>query len=73
MSSSGVVGRSKSPFHTRVSANTVCRPPDLSATVSLAIHASFEFQPVSGDGEQLRKLTINSDELLDRNGKDLYE
>ena len=49
------------------------RPSDLSATVSLAIHASFEFQPILGNGEQLRKLSITVDELLDRSEKDFRE
>ncbi|KAG6369820.1 hypothetical protein JVT61DRAFT_13534 [Boletus reticuloceps] len=41
-------------------------PSDLSATVCLEVYASFEFQPTLGTGEQLRKLTITVEQLLDR-------
>ncbi|KAF8135605.1 TPR-like protein [Boletus edulis] len=37
-----------------------------SATVCLEIYASFEFQPMLGAGEQLRKLTITVKQLVDR-------
>ncbi|KAF8129578.1 hypothetical protein EV363DRAFT_291323 [Boletus edulis] len=43
----------------------VLLPSDLTATVSLEVYATFEFQPVLGDGEQLRKLTITVEQLLD--------
>ncbi|KAH0828803.1 hypothetical protein J3R83DRAFT_3251 [Lanmaoa asiatica] len=38
-------------------------PPNLSATVSLEIYASFEFRPMLGNGEQLRKLSITVEQL----------
>ncbi|KAF8119287.1 CHAT domain-containing protein [Boletus edulis] len=41
-------------------------PSDRSATVALEVYASFEFQPMLGTGEHLRKLTITVDQLLDR-------
>ncbi|KAF8132372.1 hypothetical protein EV363DRAFT_1328005 [Boletus edulis] len=41
-------------------------PSDRSAAVALEVYASFEFQPVLGTGEHLRKLTITVDQLLDR-------
>ncbi|KAF8132587.1 CHAT domain-containing protein [Boletus edulis] len=41
-------------------------PSDPSATVCLEVYASFEFQPMLGAGEQLRKLTITVIQLLDR-------
>ncbi|KAF8443867.1 hypothetical protein L210DRAFT_3759029 [Boletus edulis BED1] len=41
-------------------------PSDRSATVVLEVYASFEFQPMLGTGEHLRKLTITVDQLLDR-------
>ncbi|KAF8444133.1 CHAT domain-containing protein [Boletus edulis BED1] len=44
-------------------------PSDLSATVCLEVYASFEFQPMLGTGEHLRKLTITVDKLLDRSAK----
>ncbi|KAF8132578.1 TPR-like protein [Boletus edulis] len=42
---------------------------DPSATVCLEVYASFEFQPMLGAGEQLRKLTITVKQLLDRGEK----
>lgn len=45
------------------------RPSDPSAVVCLGIYASFEFQPTLGDGEQLRKLTVTVEQLLDRSAK----
>ncbi|KAF8445026.1 CHAT domain-containing protein [Boletus edulis BED1] len=44
-------------------------PSDPSATVCLEVYASFEFQPMLGAGEQLRKLTITVKQLLDRSEK----
>ncbi|KAF8436587.1 CHAT domain-containing protein [Boletus edulis BED1] len=40
-------------------------PSDQSATVCLEVYASFEFQPMLGAGEQLRKLTITVEQLSD--------
>ncbi|KAF8129538.1 CHAT domain-containing protein, partial [Boletus edulis] len=45
------------------------KPSDPSATVCLEVYASFEFQPMLGAGEQLRKLTITVKQLLDRGEK----
>ncbi|KAF8436633.1 CHAT domain-containing protein [Boletus edulis BED1] len=44
-------------------------PSDPSATVHLEVYASFEFQPMLGAGEQLRKLTVTVNQLLDRSEK----
>ncbi|KAF8121610.1 TPR-like protein [Boletus edulis] len=44
-------------------------PSDPSATVHLEVYASFEFQPMLGAGEQLRKLTVTVKQLLDRSEK----
>ncbi|KAF8125432.1 hypothetical protein EV363DRAFT_630578 [Boletus edulis] len=44
-------------------------PSDPSATVCLEVYAAFEFQPMLGTGEQLRKLTITAKQLLDRGEK----
>ncbi|KAG6371208.1 hypothetical protein JVT61DRAFT_9832 [Boletus reticuloceps] len=44
-------------------------PSDPSAAVRLEVYASFEFQPMLGAGEQLRKLTITVKQLLDRSEK----
>ena len=63
--------RSLSP--TGVSFDRVRRPSDLSATVCLEVYASFEFQPMLGAGEQLRKLTITVEQLLDASSKDVRE
>jgi hypothetical protein len=46
-------------------------PSDPSATVCLEVYASFEFRPMLGDGELLRKLTITVEQLLDRSAKDV--
>ena len=46
--------------------DTLCSPSILSAIVRLEIYASFEFQPMLGSGEQLRKITITMGQLLDR-------
>ncbi|KAF8129530.1 TPR-like protein [Boletus edulis] len=40
-------------------------PSGPSATVCLEVYASFEFQPMLGAGEQLRKLTITVEQLSD--------
>ena len=53
--------------------NRVYSPSTLSATISLEIYASFEFQPMLGDGEQLRQLTITMEQLLDRDARDVRE
>ena len=50
-----------------------CSPSALSATVRLEIYASFEFQPVLGDGERLRTLTITVEQLSDRNAEGVRE
>ena len=44
----------------------LCSPSVLSAVVRLEVYASFEFRPMLGSGEQLRKITISLKELLDR-------
>ncbi|KAF8125428.1 CHAT domain-containing protein [Boletus edulis] len=44
-------------------------PSDPSATVCLEVYASFEFQPMLGTGEQLRKLTITMKQLSDHGEK----
>jgi hypothetical protein len=59
------------PLSNWVSLDRVCRPSDLLATVCLEVYASFEFQPTLGAGEQLRKLTITVEQLLDRSAKDV--
>ncbi|KAG6371196.1 hypothetical protein JVT61DRAFT_9819 [Boletus reticuloceps] len=41
----------------------------ISATVCFEVYASFEFQPMLGTGEHLRKLTTTVDQLLDHNAK----
>ncbi|KAG6371186.1 hypothetical protein JVT61DRAFT_9808 [Boletus reticuloceps] len=46
-------------------------PSDLSATICLDVYASFEFQPTLGDGEQLRKLTITVEQLLNCSANDV--
>ena len=55
------------------SPNRGCRPPDPSAAIQLGIYASFEFQPMLGDGELLRTLALTVDQLLDRSSKDVRE
>ena len=74
MSSNGVVRfQCKCLSPTRVSPNRNYRPSDLSATVRLEIYASFEFQPMLGQGEALRELTVTVQQLLDRNERGLRE
>ncbi|KAI9569441.1 CHAT domain-containing protein [Boletus coccyginus] len=46
-------------------------PSDLSATICFEVYASFEFQPMLGAGEQLRDLSINVEQLLNRSAKDV--
>ena len=60
-----------SPLSNGVSPDRVRRPSDLSATIYLEIYASFEFQPMLGAGEQLRKLKITVEQLMDRSAKDV--
>ena len=55
------------------SPDRVPRPSDLSAAVRLEVYASFEFQPMLGAGEQLRKLAVTVEELLDYSAKDFRE
>jgi hypothetical protein len=45
----------------------------MSATFCLGIYASFEFQPMLGDGEELRTLTVTVERLLDLSAKDVGE
>ena len=45
------------------------RPSELLATVYLDVYASFEFQPMLGDGEQLQKLTVTMEQLLEQKAK----
>ena len=58
---------------TGVSPDSVRRPSDLSVTVYLEVYASFELQPMLGAGEQLRKLSVTVEQLLDRSAKDVCE
>jgi hypothetical protein len=46
-------------------------PSDPSATVHLEIYASFEFQPILGNGELLRTLAPTVDRLLDHSSNDV--
>jgi hypothetical protein len=55
------------------SPNRGCRPSDPSATVHLEIYASFEFQPILGNGELLRTLAHTVDRLLDHSSNDVRE
>ncbi|KAF8129890.1 hypothetical protein EV363DRAFT_1168303 [Boletus edulis] len=48
-------------------------PSDPPATVCLEVYASFEFHPMLGTGEQLRKLTITVERLLDQSEKHIRE
>ena len=48
-------------------------PSVLSAAVHLEVYASFEFQPMLGSGEQLRKITITMKELLDHSATGVRE
>ena len=59
-----------SPSPTRISPY---RPSDLSATVCLEVYASFEFQPMLGNGEELRRSTITVEQLLDCSEKVVRE
>jgi hypothetical protein len=61
------------PFSTWSQPDRVPRPSDLSATVRLEVYASFEFQPVLGAGEQLRKLSTTVEQLWDRSANDFRE
>lgn len=61
------------PVPIGVSPDGVRRPLDLSATVCIEIYASFEFQPMLGAGELLRKVTITMEQLLDRSAKGVRE
>jgi hypothetical protein len=63
----------RSPFPTGVSPDRVRRPSALEATVCLEVYASFEFQPMLGDGGPLRKLTVTVEQLLDCSAKDVRE
>lgn len=55
------------------SPNKALRPTDLSAMVYLAVHGSFECQPIFGNREQLQELTVTVEQLLDRSAKDFRE
>ena len=46
--------------------DALCSPSVLSATIRFEVYASFEFQPMLGSGEQLRKVIITTEQLLDR-------
>ena len=48
-------------------------PSALSAAIRLEVYASFEFQPMLGSGEQLRKFTITMEQLLDRSATGIRE
>ena len=66
----------RSPSTTKVAISNfnIVRPStssDMSATIRLEVYASFEFQPMLGSGEQLRRLTTTVWQLLDRSAKDL--
>ena len=63
----------RSSFSNWVSPDRVRRPSDLSASVCLQVYASFEFQPMLGDGEPLRKLTITVEQLLGRSAEGVRE
>ena len=54
------------PMFDCTSPNKDRSPSDLSATIYLRVYASFEFQPMSGNGEHLRVLTTTVEQLLDR-------
>jgi len=74
MSSNGM-GRSRCelPISNWVGSYRIHRPSDLSAVVCFEVYASFELQPTLGDGEQLRRLTITVEQLLDYSAKDVRE
>ncbi|KAF8119907.1 CHAT domain-containing protein [Boletus edulis] len=44
-------------------------PSDPSATVRLEVYATFEFQPILGTGELLRKISLTVEQLLDRSAR----
>ncbi|KAG6373193.1 hypothetical protein JVT61DRAFT_6813 [Boletus reticuloceps] len=44
-------------------------PSDLSAMVRLEVYATFEFQPILGTGELLRKISLTVEQLLDRSAR----
>ena len=46
--------------------DALCSPSILSAVIRLEVYASFEFQPMLGSGEQLRKIMITMEQLSDR-------
>ena len=51
----------------------LCSPSVLSAAVRIEVYASFEFQPMLGSGEQLQKITITMEQLLDRSARGVRE
>ena len=53
--------------------DALCRPSVLSAAIRIEVYASFEFQPMLGSGEQLRSLTITTEQLLDRSARGVRE
>ena len=53
--------------------DALCSPSVLSALVRLEVYASFEFQPMLGSGELLRKFTITMEQLLDRSATGVRE
>jgi hypothetical protein len=63
----------RSLFSKWVSPDSIRRPSALWATVCLELYAPFEFQPMLGAGELLRKLTITVEQLLDHSAKDVRE
>ncbi|KAN0086177.1 hypothetical protein V8E55_007311, partial [Tylopilus felleus] len=46
---------------------------DLSAIIRLEVYASFEFKPMLGAGEQLRRLKTTVEQLLNRSEKVIRE
>ncbi|KAG6373234.1 TPR-like protein [Boletus reticuloceps] len=44
-------------------------PLESSATVRLEVYATFEFQPILGTGELLRKISLTVEQLLDRSAR----
>ena len=65
--------RSPSPTGVGLIPDGVRRPLDPSASVCVEVYASFEFQPMLGAGEQLRKLTITVEQLLNHSAKNTRE
>ena len=53
--------------------DALCSPSVLSAAICLEVYASFEFQPMLGSGEQLRKVTITMEQLLDHSATRVRE